>query len=328
MEPGDRFICYMTKASRWFAVTEVLCKSFIDETPLYAEQDDPFVVRFNVRTVVLLTPELGIPALDDIVWTKLSFTRNQSKHSSAWANRIRGSLSRLDEEDGRHLESVIAEQEQRRLIYPLDKALYATFAEPVAKIPVAVPTDTPELAQGSEPNEVRESIQVQALLAQIGSRLGFRVWLPPGDRAAVLRVWTPEEGTEPLTELPLTYDADTNKTIQQIDVLWLKRRAIVRAFEVEHTTAIYSGILRMADLLALQPNINIKLHIVAPLARRPKVFSELLRPVFAYLESGPLATSCSYLSYDSLRELAREKFLAHLSDSVLDEYEEFAEEAD
>src|SRR5690242_21750466 len=33
--------------------------------------------------------------------------------------------------------------------------------------------------------------------------------------------------------------------------------SIVRAFEVEHTTSVYSGILRMADLLALQPNMDI-----------------------------------------------------------------------
>jgi hypothetical protein len=39
--------------------------------------------------------------------------------------------------------------------------------------------------------------------------------------------------------------------IERIDVLWLKGRSIKRAFEVEHTTSIYSGILRMADLLAL-----------------------------------------------------------------------------
>ena len=56
---------------------------------------------------------------------------------------------------------------------------------------------------------------------------------------------------------------------------WLRGRAIVRAFEVEHTTSIYSGILRMADLLALQPNMNIKLHIVAPYTRRDKVFQEI-----------------------------------------------------
>jgi hypothetical protein len=53
--------------------------------------------------------------------------------------------------------------------------------------------------------------------------------------------------------LPLNYDETTIRAIEQIDVIWLKRRAIVRAFEVEHTTAVYSGILRMADLPALQP---------------------------------------------------------------------------
>ena len=124
--------------------------------------------------------------------------------------------------------------------------------------------------------------------------------------------------------LPLNYDETTLKTIEQIDILWLRGRYIVRAFEVEHTTSIYSGILRMADLLALQPNMNIKLHIVAPVDRREKVFQEIRRPVFSLLEAGPLAERCTYLSYDSIEELALEKHLAHLSDSVLDQYTEDA----
>jgi hypothetical protein len=47
--------------------------------------------------------------------------------------------------------------------------------------------------------------------------------------------------------------------------------------------------------------------------------------VFSLLEKGPLAESCTYLSYDSLRELAAQKHLAHLADTVLDEYAEEAE---
>jgi hypothetical protein len=88
---------------------------------------------------------------------------------------------------------------------------------------------------------------------------------------------------------------------------------------------VYSGILRMADLLALQPNMDIRLHIVAPVTKRDKVFSEIRRPVFSLLEKGPLADSCTYLSYESLRELACDKHIAYLSDSVLDEYAEEAE---
>ena len=96
--------------------------------------------------------------------------------------------------------------------------------------------------------------------------------------------------------LPLNYDETTLQTIEQIDVLWLKGRSIARAFEVEHTTAVYSGILRMADLLALQPNMDIKLHIVAPEARKRKVMTEIQRPVFSLLEKGPLSEYCTLSS--------------------------------
>jgi hypothetical protein len=129
-----------------------------------------------------------------------------------------------------------------------------------------------------------------------------------------------------LDALPLNYDENTLDTIRQIDVLWLKGRSMARAFEVEHTTAIYSGILRMADLLALQPNMQIRLHIVAPAERRQKVLREIKRPVFSLLDHGPLYEKCTFLSYESVSAVAQERFLNHMSDTVLDEYEERADE--
>ena len=126
--------------------------------------------------------------------------------------------------------------------------------------------------------------------------------------------------------LPVNYDDNTLDTIRQIDVLWLKGRSMARAFEVEHTTAIYSGLLRMADLLALQPNMRIRPRIVAPEERREKVPREIKRPVFSLLEHGPLYEKCTFLSYDAVRAIADIKFLAHMSDTILDEYEEGAED--
>lgn len=128
--------------------------------------------------------------------------------------------------------------------------------------------------------------------------------------------------------LPLNYDDVTIKTIENIDVIWVKGRSIVRAFEVEHTTSIYSGILRMADLMALQPNLNISAHIVAPIERKEKVLREISRPVFAFLETRPLIESCSFLSYESIASLSSETKLIHMNDSVLEDYSEYAEEAD
>ena len=128
-----------------------------------------------------------------------------------------------------------------------------------------------------------------------------------------------------LEDLPLNYDEATLGTIEQIDVLWLKGRSMARAFEIEHTTAVYSGLLRMADLLALQPNINIRLHIVAPEERRDKVFREMQRPVFSLLDRGPLSKSCTFISYDSVDEIRALEHLAYTNDNILTEYEEPAE---
>ncbi|GHC88065.1 hypothetical protein GCM10007320_34900 [Pseudorhodoferax aquiterrae] len=174
---------------------------------------------------------------------------------------------------------------------------------------------------------LRESMQIQALLARMGAMMGFYIWLPKADRARVLQAWTPGPG-QLLDALPLGYDALTTKTIEQIDVLWLRRRSIARAFEVEHTTSVYSGLLRMADLIALQPDINVKLHIVASSQREDKVLAEISRPVFAMLEPKPLSDMCSFLTYESIREIADLRHLAWLSDQVLEDYEITAPSSD
>jgi hypothetical protein len=78
----------------------------------------------------------------------------------------------------------------------------------------------------------------------------------------------------------------------------------------------------MADLLALQQNINIRLHIVADEEKRDKVFQEIKRPVFQLLENGALSESCSYLSYGSVRKISDLPHLAHMTDTIIDEYQE------
>ncbi len=128
-----------------------------------------------------------------------------------------------------------------------------------------------------------------------------------------------------MSVLSLNYNEPTLQMIEQIDVLWLKGRAIIRAFEVEHTTALYSGTSRMAGLLVLQPNMDIKQHIVAPETRKAKVMGEIQRPVLSLLEKGPLSEYCTCLPYSSLHELAGLKHLQYLSDKVLEEYAEGAE---
>ena len=329
---GDKLICYLTKLSRWIGVLEVTSNPFIDDSPRFYEADDPFVVRFKVKPLVWLEVDKALPIHEAEIWNGLSFTRDLPPNSNAWTGKVRGSLVRLDDEDGQFLEATLSEQERIKKVFTYDLDAYKKHLLPRVRgvekdIAVTVPTDDDsEVTEALEGlSETRESIRMQALLADIGAKMGMKIWIPKNDRSRVLSEC--KSGNLAILErLPLNYDETTLKTIEQIDILWLKGRSIKRAFEVEHTTSIYSGILRMADLLALQPNMDIRLHIVAPVGRKEKVFQELRRPVFSLLERGPLYEACTYLSYESVREIASLPHLPHLSDEVLEEYSENAED--
>lgn len=213
---------------------------------------------------------------------------------------------------------------------PEARQLWRQGPHHVVKLPdgivsVSVPThEDEEEEDDTGAGEIHDSMQIQALLARIGAAMGFKIWLPRSDRSRVMKAWEPGLG-QLLDSLPLGFDATTVATVEQIDVLWLDRRSIVRAFEVEGTTAIYSGLLRMADLVALQPNLKVKLHIVADASRRDKVMREIQRPVFSLLEGGALRNFCTYISYDHVREISENAFLRHTTQSVLDEFAESAE---
>ncbi len=326
IEPGDKLICYVTRISRWVGILEITGKYFEDNAPLFYPEDDPFVIRFRVKVSVWLPKEKAIPIHEEKVWNQLSFTRDHSKNSSAWTGKLRASLNKISEQDGQFLEELLEKQKNNDITYPIDgdyfqKLVGQRIRREDKTVSVTVPQEDETETNTLDGPTIRESFRIQALLAQIGESMGFRIWLPRSDRSNVLQEWNPSEDVL-LNELPLNYDETTLKTIEQIDVLWLNRRSIFRAFEVEHSTAIYSGILRMADLLALQPNMNIRLHIVAPFERKDKVLQEIQRPVFSLLDRAPLSEICTFISYDSVMELSEERYLSHMSDAVLDEYTE------
>ena len=327
---GDIFLCYVTRISRWYGILKILSSYYEDSSPRFVSKNDPYILRFKVKPIVWLPFENAIPIHNPIIWNHLSFTKKTSQNDIRWTGKFRSSLNQLNDQDGKYVYNLLKKQASEPKIYKLIendiKAIkrHTVRIQNSKEVGVSVPQDDLR-EEKSESGTQRESIYIQAKLAEIGEKMGMRIWIPKSDRSRVLDIWHPINEVL-MEELPLNYDEVTIKTIEQIDVLWLRRRSIVRAFEIEHTTSIYSGILRMADLLALQPNLEIKTHIVAPLERKEKVFQELKRPVFTLLEKGPLAESCTFLSYDTIKQIYGEKHLEHMSDSVLDEYEEFAEE--
>ena len=125
VKPGDRLVCYMTKLSRWVGLLEVQEGPYIDDTPIFYPEDDPCVVRFQVKPVAWLEVEKAIPIHEDRVWNTLSFTRGHDKGSSIWTGKVRSSLVQLSEADGRFLErAILAQQEGGGETYPVDQDEY------------------------------------------------------------------------------------------------------------------------------------------------------------------------------------------------------------
>lgn len=154
------------------------------------------------------------------------------------------------------------------------------------------------------PKERRSHSEVQWTLIELGTNLGCDVWVARNDRGKSFKGNTFGEHT--LARLPrLGFDQNTTRIIEYIDVLWLKGNAIVAAFEIEHTSSIYSGILRLADLVTMQPNVHIDLFIVAREKRYDKVVRELNRPTFGSYALR-LHERCKFVSYEDVSRLLQE----------------------
>lgn len=180
-----------------------------------------------------------------------------------------------------------------------ETTLSSTAVSPADEQHIAA-ADTDPDAEDIVPEHSPETIthtQVQLLLARIGQKLGCKIWIAKNDHN---RVWNGERlGNYSLDSLPpyIVADPEAQRIIELIDVLWLKGHGVAAAFEIEHTTSIYSGLLRMSDLLTLQPNLAFPLYIVTSEGRIEQVKRQLGRPTFQALQ---LHQSCGFFAYEKL----------------------------
>ena len=66
VKSGDIFLCYLTRLSRWCGALEVESGPYFDDSPIF-DNPDPYHVRFKVKPIALLEPELAIPIRDSHV---------------------------------------------------------------------------------------------------------------------------------------------------------------------------------------------------------------------------------------------------------------------
>ncbi len=130
--------------------------------------------------------------------------------------------------------------------------------------------------------EDRTHTEVQGWLRDLGHALGFDVWIAANDRNRPLGEARLGDGCLE-TLPPAIASAPGGDAVRLIDVLWIERGGahVTAAFEVEHTTSIYSGIVRLLDLAlgAAEPAAH-GLFLVAPDHREAEVRAQLRRPAF------------------------------------------------
>ena len=131
----------------------------------------------------------------------------------------------------------------------------------------------------SEQQEEDLHTEMQYHLLKIGHALGYDAVVASNDRSKAYRDTKFSFICIPC--LPkMDADRDTFNTISLIDVLWLKKgtNQVISAFEVEKSTSIYSGILRLSDLAVSFPHDLRTLFLVVPNQREKEVILQLKRP--------------------------------------------------
>lgn len=145
-----------------------------------------------------------------------------------------------------------------------------------------------------------EHTQLQYLLIKIGRALNYDVYVARNDRHR-----TYDGQSFALLTIPtlpkMDWPQEVIETISLIDVIWLRpgTNEIVSAFEIEKSTSIYSGILRMEDLARSIPGCTCNFYLVAPNRREKEVLAQFNRPAF---RNDLADISLAFIPFDNLRE--------------------------
>ncbi len=127
----------------------------------------------------------------------------------------------------------------------------------------------------------RTHTEIQGWLRDLGRALGYGVWVAANDRGRPCGAGRLCDGC--LDALPPAIEsAPGAEAVRLIDVLWIEdEQRVAAAFEVEHTTSIYSGIVRLLDLaLGSADRPTRGLFLVAPDDREEQVRAQIRRPAF------------------------------------------------
>ncbi|MCA0366376.1 hypothetical protein [Lacihabitans soyangensis] len=140
--------------------------------------------------------------------------------------------------------------------------------------------------------------EMQFHLLKIGQSLGYDAFVASNDRSRSFdgknfSFMSPDKFPA------IDCDKDTANTIKLIDVLWFEKGTnnVICAFEVEKSTSIYSGILRLTDLSYSIADGDEIFYLVIPESREKDVMMQLSRPSIKQIK-----TPIKYILFTELRQ--------------------------
>jgi len=139
--------------------------------------------------------------------------------------------------------------------------------------------------------------EVLALLAEVGKGLGFKIWVGKKEQSEFADGLA---GNKKLSEyvnvnLDRIMNAENKKTIQGIDLLWIRSNKIVSSFEIEFSTSMTSGLVRGSNI-----DSAVSKYLVIPEEREEQFRRKQKSPMFAERYE---KDNWNLLFFDSVRHL-------------------------
>ena len=138
--------------------------------------------------------------------------------------------------------------------------------------------------------------QMQTLIGAVGTIKGYDVWIPLKDRSTL--DWSLTKTFKCRSNIPSSFES-IRGVLQEVDVIWIQPGSsdLKALFEVEHSTPIYSGLLRFNDVHLIAPKVISRFTIVSNEVRRALFSRQINRPTF---RTSGLNEICTFLEYTNV----------------------------
>lgn len=214
--------------------------------------------------------------------------------------------------------------------HPPGELAYKEYSGVVADLEVqysAINIETLE-AEFENIETKRTHTRMQIAIAEIGYKLGLKTWIARNDQniqygsGTLLDIPGVVSSLEDLVALPT---AQIRDAASLIDAIWYnpENHSIPAIFEVEHSTGVMPGLVRMSRLVERYGMAkSAKFIIVAPDSLKKKVVDEINRDIFDPLDANFLPyTAVQHLyaimqKYENLPDYVSENFLFGFLESI------------